>query len=352
MISNPCDNCPCDPCPCDPSDPCSNYGPCPCNPCLCHPNLDNPCDPIIDNPCNPIIDNPCNPIIDNPDDSCDQNDPCDPSLDNPYKSCSCNPCTCDPCLCDSNNPNDPCDPNKPNDTYDPNLENPNSDVPNASDPQLCDNCSCKNNYHNNYSHINPIFYPMFDYGNSKCPILKCPKFRECPYFFGTPCVPSWFASQPKYFSNTGNFINSKCPMFSSNGCPMLKCPKFQECPHYQKYFSHAENTTNNDGTVHSVRMTIEELSHAYTYNFFIPDSTPENIHVNIKNGMLCVSGESNSDINYKYSEIHGSFNRTVIIEPDAVLTGITANYNDGILIVDVLKRSDIFDDGEIEILVT
>jgi len=93
------------------------------------------------------------------------------------------------------------------------------------------------------------------------------------------------------------------------------------------------------------REDIKQTPDAYIINMDIPGMEKDKINVEVKNGMLIVSGDRNSEVKenkpnqfYRQERSFGHFFRTMPLPDDAKTDSIEAQYNNGVLTVKILRN--------------
>jgi len=103
----------------------------------------------------------------------------------------------------------------------------------------------------------------------------------------------------------------------------------------------------------------KEYKDKYIVSMDIPGMEKENINIEIKNGALFVSGERNSEQEEKKANFHrkernfGYFSQGFALPEDANSSGITVNYNKGVLNIEIpkLAKADASNDKSVKIKV-
>lgn len=97
--------------------------------------------------------------------------------------------------------------------------------------------------------------------------------------------------------------------------------------------------------VFNPREDVRETSDAYIINMDIPGMEKDKINVEVKNGMLIVSGDRNNEVKenksnqfYLQERSFGHFLRTMSLPDDAKMDGIEAHYNNGVLTVKIPRN--------------
>lgn len=84
----------------------------------------------------------------------------------------------------------------------------------------------------------------------------------------------------------------------------------------------------------------EEKDNEYWLSFDIPGMNKEDIHLEVKNGQLSVSGERKEKHEFKgrSEKFYGRFERRLSLPQDAAPEGVEAKYSDGVLEVHIPKN--------------
>ncbi len=90
------------------------------------------------------------------------------------------------------------------------------------------------------------------------------------------------------------------------------------------------------------REDIKQMPHAYIVSMDIPGMQKDKINLEVKNGVLVVSGQRESEVKeqrpnqyYRQERYFGNFLRTVPLPDDAKTDNINAQYKDGVLTITV-----------------
>ncbi len=93
-------------------------------------------------------------------------------------------------------------------------------------------------------------------------------------------------------------------------------------------------------------LDVDETETGYTISAAVPGMNPEDIHVNIQDNVLTISGESNSETERKdengkrvlmRERRYGKFSRSVRLAQPVNADGVEASYENGVLMLSVPK---------------
>lgn len=93
-------------------------------------------------------------------------------------------------------------------------------------------------------------------------------------------------------------------------------------------------------------LDVDETETGYTISAAVPGMNPEDIHVNIQDNVLTISGESNSETERKdengervlmRERRYGKFSRSVCLARPVNADGVEASYENGVLMLSVPK---------------
>ncbi|MBF0622002.1 MAG: Hsp20/alpha crystallin family protein [Magnetococcales bacterium] len=96
----------------------------------------------------------------------------------------------------------------------------------------------------------------------------------------------------------------------------------------------------------SMRVDIKEAGDALVLKADLPGMTLEDIRVNVEDGRLTISGERQFEKDEKKEDYHrvectyGQFSRSFQIPAYTDVTGISADYKNGVLTITLPKRED------------
>ena len=100
-------------------------------------------------------------------------------------------------------------------------------------------------------------------------------------------------------------------------------------------------------SVFDPQIDIKESRNSYIITMDIPGMEKNNINIEVKNGVLIVSGERKSDIEekqkdrfYRRERSFGYFSRSIPLPGDAKTDGIAADYKKGVLVIKIAKKED------------
>jgi len=97
------------------------------------------------------------------------------------------------------------------------------------------------------------------------------------------------------------------------------------------------------GHTYALSSDIKDSRNKYVINMDIPGMEKENINVEVKNNTLLVSGERNNENEeknanyYKQERSFGYFSQAFQLPEDADASGISVNYNKGVLKIEISK---------------
>ena len=127
---------------------------------------------------------------------------------------------------------------------------------------------------------------------------------------------------------------------------------YSELAHIQRQMNRLFNETFRGGVWHKgvpadntyeLSSDIKENKDSYVISMDIPGMEKENINVEVKNNTLFVSGErkneneQNNANYYRQERSFGYFSQSLPLPPDASTSGISVNYKNGVLTIEIPK---------------
>ena len=114
---------------------------------------------------------------------------------------------------------------------------------------------------------------------------------------------------------------------------------------YDPFFDRFFLKDNNCSTSHMMKTDIKEKKDSYEFSIELPEVKKEDIRVSLEKGYLKVvatlNKEENEEDNYIYRErSFGEYSRSYYVGDTAKLEDVSAKLENGVLTIDVKKRSE------------